>query len=171
MNDFNRTVDSWINALDQYSFVQLCTKPSPDSWSAGQVYMHLINDTNYYLEQAGICLSNNHNADKEALPGGKIIFGNNDFPDMHIEGPASNTSVPEPAGKAVILHALYTIKVEMNRLALQISTTCFTGKTPHPGLGYFSAAEWLQFADIHLRHHFRQKKIIYGFLKKKEEGH
>jgi hypothetical protein len=34
------------------------------------------------------------------------------------------------------------------------------GKAGHPGLGYFSAAEWLQFAEMHLRHHFRQKERL-----------
>ena len=27
------------------------------------------------------------------------------------------------------------------------------GKTKHPGLNYFTAKEWLQFAEMHLRHH------------------
>ncbi|HEV9036934.1 MAG TPA: hypothetical protein VGQ51_09945 [Puia sp.] len=35
-----------------------------------------------------------------------------------------------------------------------------TGKTRHPGLHYFNSLEWLQFAEMHMRHHFRQKKRI-----------
>jgi hypothetical protein len=38
------------------------------------------------------------------------------------------------------------------------------GKTRHPGLLYFSAPEWLQFAEMHLRHHFLQKQRIDAFL-------
>ncbi len=51
IDDFNHTIDIWIKELKQYDFIQLCAKPSPKSWSLGQVYMHLIEDTNYYIEQ------------------------------------------------------------------------------------------------------------------------
>jgi hypothetical protein len=46
-----------------------------------------------------------------------------------------------------------------------ISKTLFKGKTKHPGLNYFTAKEWLQFAGMHLRHHLKQKKRIDDFLK------
>lgn len=45
IEDFNRTIDIWIKQLDQYSFKQLRAKPSPTSWSLGQVYIHLIDET------------------------------------------------------------------------------------------------------------------------------
>jgi len=48
----------------------------------------------------------------------------------------------------------------MNALAALIPASDFKGKTKHPGLLYFNAGEWLQFATIHLRHHLRQKKRI-----------
>ncbi|MDB5279911.1 MAG: DinB family protein [Ferruginibacter sp.] len=53
----------------------------------------------------------------------------------------------------------------MNDLAARIAASKFKGKTKHPGLDYFSATEWLQFVDIHFRHHLRQKKRIDDFLK------
>jgi hypothetical protein len=40
------------------------------------------------------------------------------------------------------------------------------GKTKHPGSNYFTAKEWLQFAEIHLRHHLKQKKRIDDFFEK-----
>ncbi|MEJ7682628.1 MAG: hypothetical protein WKG06_33180 [Segetibacter sp.] len=58
----------------------MCAKPSPNSWSLGQVYMHLIDDTNYYIEQIKICVSTNDNVIEEASPGAKTMFLNNDFP-------------------------------------------------------------------------------------------
>lgn len=53
----------------------------------------------------------------------------------------------------------------MNNVEMLISKSPFKGKTKHPGLDYFSAIEWLQFAEMHLRHHLRQKKRIDHFLK------
>jgi hypothetical protein len=40
-----------------------------------------------------------------------------------------------------------------------------TGKSRHPGLGYFNAGEWLRFIEMHMRHHLRQKERIDAFLK------
>jgi len=165
IDDFNHTIDTWIKALDEYDFNQLCAKPSSTSWSLGQMYMHLIEDTSYYIEQIKICLSNNDNATAEALPNARAMFANNSFPDEIIEGAPSNQSIPQPKSKEQLLYCLQNIKTEMNTLATFINQNLFKGKTKHPGLGYFSANEWLQFADMHFRHHLRQKKRINDFLK------
>ena len=164
-DDIATTIDGWINGLQQYSYAALCAQPSPGSWSAGQVYMHLISDTGYYTEQVKICLSANDNATEEASAFTKTIFMNNDFPDERIEGPPSNAGIPQPYSKEQLFTGLQHIKDEMTTLAIQIETGAYRGKTKHPGLGYFSAAEWLRFAVIHFRHHTRQQKRISNFLK------
>ena len=53
----------------------------------------------------------------------------------------------------------------MNDKALVMNGTVFNGKAKHPGLNYLNASEWLQFADMHMRHHLRQKKRIDDFLR------
>jgi hypothetical protein len=58
---FNDTIDLWIKALDNYTFTQLYTKPSAKEWSIGQVYVHLIEDADYYISQIKI-VSTNDNA-------------------------------------------------------------------------------------------------------------
>jgi hypothetical protein len=61
-------------------------------------------------------------------------------------------------------NALLQVKDEINNLTILISTNWRWGKTKHPGFGYFSAHECLQFADMHFRHHLRQKKRIDDLL-------
>jgi hypothetical protein len=163
--DFNHSVDIWIKAVEQNNFDQICTKPSPTSWSLGQVCMHLIEATHYYLEQTNVCLSSNDHVLEEMTPEAKTMFRNNEFPDELIEGPPSNANTPQPESKEELLHSLLKLKEEINRVAILISTSTSKGKTKHPGLHYFNAKEWLQFADMHLRHHVRQKKRIDAFLK------
>src|SRR4051794_27370025 len=114
IEDFNRTIDFWIKELEQYDFKQLCIKPSEDSWSLGQLYIHLINDTGYYLEQMRICISNNDNASEEAADFAKMIFLNNGFGDETIEGAPSNACIPQPGNKEQLLNNLVKIKDEMN---------------------------------------------------------
>jgi hypothetical protein len=49
-------------------------------------------------------------------------------------------------------------ETKCNELFVFNSQSSFKGKAKHPGLVYFSAIEWYQFAEMHFRHHFWQKK-------------
>jgi hypothetical protein len=165
IKDFNHTIDSWIQEAEQSSFYRICAKPSPDSWSLGQVCVHLIEATRHYLEEINICLSTDDNATEEMAPHGKAMFQNNAFPDEFIEGPPTNSGTQQPESKEELLRSLKTLKAEINNIAIRISENPSAGKTKHPGLRYFNASEWLQFAEMHSRHHLRQKKRIEEFLK------
>lgn len=163
IDDLNHTIDSWLQALEKYDFRQLCAKPFPASWSVGQVYMHLIADTRFYIEQINHCIADH--ANEEATPNGRIMLQNNAFPDEVIEGDPNNALMPQPQSKEQLLNDLAKIKTELNVLAAKVLSGTFHGKAKHPGLGYLSASEWLQFANMHFRHHLRQKKRIDDFLK------
>ena len=165
IDDLNQIIDFWINELAHYNFNQLCTKPSSGHWSMGQMYMHLVNDTNYFVEQMKICVGTNDNMNEEASANAKKMFFNNSFPDEIIEGAASNSFIPQPGNKEELERGLSYLKNEINKVEKIISRTSFKGKTKHPGLNYFNAKEWLQFTEMHLRHHLKQKKRIDDFLK------
>lgn len=163
--DLDQTIDTWINSLGQKTFAQLCVKPAPESWSLGQLSMHLIEATQYYLEQSKICLSTNDHEGEEMSPAAKAMFDKNEFPDVLIEGPPSNDVTPQPESKEELLRQLRRLREEVNKVEKLISTSSTKGKTRHPGLRYFTAKEWFQFADMHFRHHFRQMKRIQAILK------
>ena len=169
-DDFKSTVDFWLHELDKYSFRQLHVKPGPASWSIGQVYMHLIHETSFYLDQARVCLSNEDHATEQATPHAKMMFRNNSFPDEIIEGPPTNANIPQPEGKDQLKTGLLRLRNEAVEIGALISGSECTGKTKHPGLHYFSAAEWLQFAGMHLRHHLGQKRRIDEFLATSNRG-
>jgi DinB superfamily len=160
----NRTLDFFVNELSKYTFPQLLAKPSPDHWSLGQMYTHLIDDAGFYVEQIKICAETNDHADEEMSANAKEMFRNNAFPDEKIEGSPSNAFIPQPKSKEKLMIALLHLKKELNDAAVLISATPVKGKSKHPGLNYFSAEEWLQFADMHFRHHLRQKKRLDDFL-------
>jgi len=167
VNQINKTLSIWITELERYDFDQLCAQPSPESWSLGQVYVHMVDNARYYVEQIRICLSTNDHAGEEVSPEGKKMFLNNSFPDMLIEGPPENAETPQPESKEQLMRLLLQAKKELNDAAMEIASSPFNGKTKHPGLNYFSARDWLQFADMHFRHHLRQKKRIDHFLNEK----
>src|SRR5579871_3224043 len=117
IDDFNATIDIWINALQHYSFEKLLAKPDAESWSLGQVYMHIIDEAKWYIGQIEICLSDNENADGEMKEGGIKMFANNEFPDIKIKGdPVAASQMPQPPGKEKILNELSAIKQRMNEL-------------------------------------------------------
>ena len=165
IENFHHSINTWITELEQYNVIQLCTQPATKSWSLGQLYIHLTDDAKYYIEQIKICVSSNDNAMKEMSAFAKTIFLNNSFPDKQIEGAPANEFIPQPGSKDELVSSLINLKNKMNQAAMQVSESPFRGKTKHPGLGYFSAAEWLQFAEMHFRHHLRQKKRIDDYLK------
>lgn len=164
-NYFDETLDSWINEISLKTFDQLCAKPSPTSWSLGQLGMHLIEATTYYLDQVNICLSTGDNALEDMSSEAKVMFDDNEFPHEVIEGPPSNADTPQPESKEELLRGLLKLKEEIGRIEKLISISLSKGKTKHPGLRYFNAKEWFQFAEMHFRHHLRQKKRIEAFLK------
>ncbi len=93
------------------------------------------------------------------------MWVNNDFPNEIIEGAPSNSCISQPDNKEELMSRLMNLKDEINNVAILISKSSFKGKTKHSGLGYFNADEWVHFAEMHFRHHLRQKKRIDDFLK------
>ena len=166
ITDFNQTIDTWIMAIRQYSYKQLCTHPNENSWSIGQVCMHLLSDTNWFIEQIKICVANNDNTDKTMEPFAQSLFNANSFPDKKLTNPA-NVNIPQPQSKETLLQLFIQLKKDMNDVSFQIVNSNWKGKTKHPGFNYFNANEWLQFAEMHLRHHLKQKIRIEKFLSDK----
>lgn len=164
ITNFNKAIDEWINSVWDYSSEELYIQPSQDNWSAGQLCMHLVKDTNWYIEQMKTAASVNFNQDKAMDKTAKIMFLNNAFPDAELINPA-NENMPQPESKVCLLKLLFKLKTDMNDIALELKEVNLQGKTQHPGLGYFNATEWLQFAVMHLCHHLKQKQKIEEYLK------
>jgi hypothetical protein len=167
-SDFINTIDRWQGELNNYSFSQLLKKPQPDKWSLGQVYMHLISATTFFLSQVDTCLQTSEHSNEQMTDRAKEMFANDEFPDKMLEGPPSNAATPQPASKEEIVKGLEKLKERI--LALGHSDSMNMGKTKHPGHQYFNAEEWLQYAHMHFRHHERQKGRIDQFLESEANG-
>lgn len=159
LNSFNKTILVWIESLKNYSLDDLQRRPSAGEWSLGQVYQHIIDDTKFFIEQVEACLTANDNSDKEMHEDAKRIFANNSFPAMKLANPNNDINMPQPENKLVLAQQLAAIRNEVTSFNIPDLETC-NSKAKHPGLGYFTALEWLQFAGMHMRHHLRQKERI-----------
>jgi len=155
---FYNSINQWIGFLDDYTLQQLVQRPAKDSWSLGQVYLHLINDTNFFLEQMKTAIATTEHTAENMSQFAAVMFANNSFPDQQMENPFNDINLSQPKSQAILRRQLIAIKEEVQLLFKNDASK--SGKTLHHAFGYFSAIEWLQFADMHLRHHLRQKKRI-----------
>lgn len=165
LTDFNRSINYWMQALEGYDYETLCTRPSANDWSLGQVYMHLINETQYYIEQVHLCMTDREYMTGEMTDVAKGMFRQNGFPNERLTNdPAVVAKIQQPLSKEQVYDELAVLKQQMNVAGEQVLKDSCPGKTKHPGLGYFSADEWIKFADMHLRHHLRQKERVDVYL-------
>ncbi|MCF3110421.1 DinB family protein [Niabella sp. CC-SYL272] len=162
LSGFNSSIELWTGYLNAYTLQQLQQRPAPGSWSLGQVYRHLINDTMFYIEQMETAPATNEHVTAQMTPAAAAIFAVNAFPDRQLENPFNDIHLPQPTSREQLFQQLAAIKEKVNLLFANAGHK--GGKTLHPGFQYFSAAEWLQFADMHLRHHLRQKERIDAML-------
>jgi hypothetical protein len=160
LRQFDATIQQWIDMLDDYTLEMLCLPPRAGSWSLGQVYVHITRDTGWFAGQMREALQSRVDADKPMHPDARAMFERNGFPDVQIEGPATNTYIPQPHNKEELARQLAAIKAGVDGLFRDFDPAVSTGKTRHPGLLFFDPLEWLQFAEMHMRHHLRQKKRI-----------
>lgn len=158
LSGFNSSIELWIGYLNAYTLQQLQQRPAPESWSLGQVYKHLISDTGFYVEQMKAALETDKHRGAEMTSAASAMFAANRFPDQRLENPFNDINLSQPINKEQLLQQLITIKEKVHQLFRNNGHK--GGKTLHPGFQYLSAAEWLQFADMHLRHHLRQKERI-----------
>ena len=101
---------------------------------------------------------------------GKMMFARNEFPDEKIKGdPVVSENILLPASKLQFQEKMKAVKLQMNVVWNKTTSRKHIDKTKHPGYGYFNAQDWLQYAEMHLRHHFRQKRRIDDFLKIKNK--
>jgi len=167
---FEPTLGEWKNLIQEISSDDLYFKLAPGEWSLGQLFMHVIEESNYFLDQALSCLENDMYTDKSMTAEAEEMFAQNAFPDIRIKGdPANASKVEQP-------DHVHQIDLYWDRLAEKVSlvkealaTKKNLGKSQHPGLGFFSASEWFQFTEMHMRHHLRQKdRIITGLSNQKD---
>ena len=156
IENIQKDLDIWIKIIENTKDSNLSLQPEKNAWSLGQIAVHLIDSTYYFMEQIRICTSSHEHSTEEIKAPAKTMLDNNDFPDAKLVGPPSNAKTPQPSSKQALIHSLENLKTEIQVSKQLIDNSSFNGKTKHSSLGYFNSKEWLQFTEMHLRHHLRQ---------------
>lgn len=168
IDQFNQTIDFWIEELNRFEYHDLIIKPDSKTWSIGQLYEHLIEDSQWYLEQAEKTLGNQEHAYKPTSEQAKVLFGRGSFENIRIVGdPNSSENVKQPISHYQLKADMEKLKENTNELWVRLQSTLISGKSEHPGFGFLDGYEWIRFSEMHLRHHLRQKERLEKMLIKR----
>ena len=166
-NDFESIIKKWETALDNHTIEELQKKENQDSWSVGQVYIHLINSAlEFHFKQIDICLQTNENQNQKKNFKGFLAYRLlNGFPPIKIKVPPSDAYTPkQPVSITEIKEGLKAVKQKMSKTIPLLNQSTKKGKTAHPGFNYLNAEEWYKLIVMHYKHHLRQRETIVAFL-------
>ena len=159
----HEAIDYWIDEYKRYDFEKIVSQPAENSWSLGQVGIHLwMSAKGFFFKNAEKCLS------KEGTEKGKgkkfaahLIFTLRTLPPVQYEMPKQVAVVPkQPESKEQLIAKLEEIKQTASTYIKRIPESDPELKIKHPFLGWLNTAEWIELCNIHFRHHVRQKKRI-----------
>lgn len=159
----HQIIDAYIQLLDKYTYEKLIQQPDENSWSVGQVYIHVwMASKGFFFKNAALCLSG------ETAEKGKSkkliaypIFLFEKMPTVKIKMPDKVAVQPrQPESKEQLVQKLTEIKALVSEFVLKIPQSDPDLKTKHPFLGYLNCAEWVKLCNIHFKHHQAQIKRI-----------
>lgn len=164
---YSDAANYWLDEIDNYSESDFLKNPTADSWSVGQVYIHLIlGSDHFFIANSAACQLGKGDLKK----GGKnkygaLIFFLKRFPPMKFNLPKSGVQPREPESIEYVRNKLIKTIEKIQQTAGSLNGFDTKMKIKHPGFGYLNAEEWLQLNEFHFKHHIRQKNQLDKFLK------
>lgn len=159
----HQIIDAYIQLLNKYSYEQLIQKPDENSWSIGQVYIHVwMASKGFFFKNAALCLSGESaktGQSKKLIAYPIFLFEK--MPTVKIKMPEKVAVQPrQPESKEQLVQKLIEIKALVSEFVQKIPQANPALKTKHPFLGYLNCAEWVNLCNIHFKHHQAQIKRI-----------
>ncbi|WP_284645978.1 DinB family protein [Paenibacillus silviterrae] len=152
---------SYKSSLTQYTEEQLRYQASPEIWSLGQMYDHLILTALDYLDQAGLCKAAAADPTLGKTETGERIFEGRMFPPVKIklpDGPENSPSNIE--SKEDLARGLDRVQERMSEWTGKLEEIDPHRKIQHGGFGWLNAKEWFALIDMHFRHHLQQQREL-----------
>jgi hypothetical protein len=169
LSQLDTTIGYYLEQLQGVSEEQLTRQPAEDKWSIGQLYVHLIQATQFMsLRNIGLCQEGN----SESITVGGMksdtgvgVFQLGRFPDIKIHVPPSPQYSPmQPNNKEELAQGLHKIVERMKAVEPTLAGIPPEHSAPHPNLGDLNATEWFSMVEMHFRHHLKQLGSLQQFL-------
>ncbi|MCU0446166.1 MAG: DinB family protein [Microscillaceae bacterium] len=162
---YQELIEVYTQSLNKYAENQFNYKKADYIWSLGQMFEHLVITHNFFVYQTKNCLEQR----KGQIGGDKTEIGENIYrygtlPPIKITIPEKYRGL-EPVAQTIAFYkgALTKMITEFQALAEPISQDAGEYKTFHARFGMLNALEWYKNAEMHLRHHLRQKQELEEF--------
>lgn len=165
----------WRDALKDYNSVQFKHRPTPTTWSIGQVYAHILGGAHqFFFDHVEKCLKGEKTENGSKKLPGRLIFLLGSFPPIRIRMPeAIQKRIPKEFSTEMYQPKIKEVQPILDMLPGQLEKWRKkieeeydpTRKRKHPALGYLDALEWYELNEMHFRHHLRQKKRIDAVLR------
>jgi len=165
MIEFQEKIHSHLStykeALADYTELQFETQPHPQAWSLAQMYEHLLVSSHFFMRQIQKCLKKEKGQPEGSKnEAGENVYKYKSFPPIKIKPPQAYEVVMEARPKSEYLSQLTAIDEAYQNILELVLKDEGNYKVLHAALGWLNAQEWYMMQEIHLKHHFRQKKGI-----------
>lgn len=171
-NVYEDTANFFIKEARKYGD-DFLKKPNDEAWSLAQMYSHIALVTDKCLDNIDLCKNGEGKQQKFAL--GPAIFSlMGSFPPfkMHIHKIPNEVAAIYNPQAISIDDAITSLENSIKRMKQYIPIVNAIPKNQrakHWAGGWFTALQWYQSAEMHIRHHLRQKKRIDVYIKNKLE--
>lgn len=164
---FQTLSQHYIIEIDKYAWEQFNRKPSPESWSLGEMYSHVINTGFLQMQSLHACLQAPANRSAKKTIVGKIVYLVGGIPPVKAKVPKSAEGTASvPGSKQELIDGMARLRRQMEEALPLVKDASPDRKVEHPYFGYINAKEWYHHIVMHVAHHLRQKKRIDAFLNK-----
>lgn len=165
---YANSTQNWINDLNAYTNDTFIMSPAEGQWSVSQVYDHLARVTEKCVNNAKLCAENHGEIGRSGF-GAAIFSLMGSFPPVRmiikkIPIGLENVYLPKQISKEQAREELEIALQCMNDSLDAVKLASTKHRVKHWAGGWFNAHQWYQSAEMHIRHHCRQKKRLDKFL-------
>lgn len=149
---------NWLKELDEDDFV----KPPPSGgWSYSEVCCHVIQVNVRSILAVEKCIYAKPNL-RGTGPNliARLILYLGRFPPVKIRSAPNIAGIVKPVSKEDARNDLILFANKLQDLSVKLLKVPSENRVRHPRLGMLNCREWLQFINIHMRHHVKQLERI-----------
>ena len=163
LTQYDEAEQEFLNVLASFTQEQINQVPFAGSWTAAQVADHMFKSKSGMPQ-----LLTGPTADTAREPDEMIEAINSVFLDFttKLQSPDFILPTNEPANREALLTSLAAIRDNIKAVSATIDLSKTITSFPFPGMGEFTAYEWIYFAICHTRRHTHQLKNIFWTLAK-----
>lgn len=150
-------IKEYRQRLDSYSESDFLKKANADTWSAAEVYAHIMSANRMTVRGMHKAAEGNATEDTSTLPWkAKMILFFEKFPKGRKVPEVVQKRTPAINSISEAIETTDSLMKELEELMLSYSKWSKTQKLKHPALGMLNNFQWLKFMKIHSKHHLKQ---------------